>query len=610
MLSDDTVEVDDVVLDRRRDLVDLGLECRIDRTGRSHDEDLVVIGGVERPRELVGGLELSRSRDETGEAGQIGGERGQFGVKRGDEEFHWTIVANPARPTGVSLNPMTSSAAPATAAIPLSSAARWRAFWVCVAVAAITIMDLTKVNVALPSIGEVLDAGSTELQLIVSGFVLTFGLALVPAGRLGDQRSRRVLFVIGLSLYTLTSILCATAPNATVLLVARLLQGVAAGIQMPQVLGMAQELFQGRERGRAFGLFGATIGVATAFGPTLGGLLIALGGPTDGWRLIFWMNVPLCLIAIALVLWLLPATRTRSSRRIQLDPVGLLLFGAAVVAFMWPFLFTTGAPTDNPARWWLLVAFALFASAFLAWERHYAARGGSPLVPLPLFRVASYRNGTILQAAYFAAAPALFLTTTLFLQTGLGLEPVFAGMVSIGFALSSAIASWVGGNLVGRYGRPVVVWGLVGILACVGGLVLTAVYADPAWTPYVMAGVMVVGGFGGGLVIAPNQTLTLAEIPVKQGGVAGSVGQLGQRIGTAVGTAVALSLFYATIYRETGAHDDLVVYHDAYAFGMLSVALFLGIAFIVSILDLRERRKGQAEDADAAELSGDVPAAE
>jgi len=487
---------------------------------------------------------------------------------------------------------MSNSAHPATAAIPLTSAARWRAFWVCVSVAAITILDLTKVNVALPSIGEVLGAGSTELQLIVSGFVLTFGLVLVPMGRLGDQRSRRMLFVIGLSLYTVSSILCAIAPTAAVLIIARLLQGVAAGIQMPQVLGMAQELFQGKERGRAFGLFGATIGVATAFGPTLGGLLIALGGATDGWRLIFWVNVPLCLIAIVLVLWVLPHTRTRSRRKVELDPFGVVLFGAAVVALMWPFLFTTGAPTDDPARWWLLVAFALFAAAFLAWERHYAARGKRPLIPLKLFRIGSYRNGTLLQTAYFTAAPAMFLLTTLFLQIGLGLEPVYAGMVSIGFALASAVTSWIGGNLVGSHGRVVVVWGLVGMLASVGGLVLAALLTDPAWAPYVMAAIMVVGGAGGGLVIAPNQTLTLAEIPVKQGGVAGSVGQLGQRVGTAIGTAVALSLFYATIYRESGTQEDIVVYHDAYAIGMISVALFLALAFIVSITDLTARRKG------------------
>jgi len=485
-----------------------------------------------------------------------------------------------------------------TAVIPLSSGARWRAFWVCAAVAAITILDMTKVNVALPSIGEVLGAGSTELQLIVSGFVLTFGLTLVPMGRLGDQRSRRTLFVVGLSLYTLTSIACALAPTAGFLLVARLLQGAAAGVQMPQVIGMTQELFQGKERGRAFGLFGATIGVATAFGPTLGGLLIALGGPTDGWRLIFWMNVPLCLIAIACALWLLPDTRTRSQRPVQLDPVGVVLFGLSVISLMWPFLFTTGAPTDNPARWWMLAAFALFVSAFIAWERRYASRGRSPLLPLGLFGVESFRNGTLLQTAYFTATPAMFLVTTLYLQLGLGLAPVYAGMVSIGFALASAITSWVGGNLVNTHGRVVVVWGLVGMLVCVGGLVLTALYSDPAWTPYIAAVVMTIGGAGGGLVIAPNQTLTLADIPVKRGGVAGSVGQLGQRIGAAVGTAVALSMFYAAIYRESGAHDSLVVFHDAYAFGMLSVGVFLALAFLVAIIDLtarRNRRRAVAE---------------
>ncbi|MBW9092247.1 MFS transporter [Microbacterium jejuense] len=502
--------------------------------------------------------------------------------------------------------PRTGKATPATTAvIPLSSGARWRAFWVCAAVAAITILDMTKVNVALPSIGEVLGAGSTELQLIVSGFVLTFGLTLVPMGRLGDQRSRRTLFVVGLSLYTLTSIACALAPTAGFLLVARLLQGAAAGVQMPQVIGMTQELFQGKERGRAFGLFGATIGVATAFGPTLGGLLIALGGPTDGWRLIFWMNVPLCLIAIALALWLLPDTRTRSQRPVQLDPVGVLLFGLSVVSLMWPFLFTTGAPTDNPARWWILAVFALFVSAFIAWERRYASRGRSPLLPLSLFGVESFRNGTLLQTAYFTATPAMFLVTTLYLQLGLGLAPVYAGMVSIGFALASAITSWVGGNLVTTHGRIVVVWGLVGVLVCVAGLVLTALFSDPAWTPYLAAAVMTVGGAGGGLVIAPNQTLTLADIPVKQGGLAGSVGQLGQRIGAAVGTAVALSMFYAAIYRESGSHDDLVVFHDAYAFGMLSVGVFLALAFLVAIVDLTARRRQRAGD--VAETGGLVP---
>ncbi|MFF2271282.1 MFS transporter [Agromyces sp. NPDC058136] len=496
------------------------------------------------------------------------------------------------------------SVPPVTRSIPLSEQHRWRAYWVCVAVAALTILDLSKVNVGLPAIEDAFDAGSTELQLIVAGYVLTFGLTLVPAGRIGDQRSRKTLFVVGLSLFTITSLAAALAPNAAVLLVARLLQGVAAGIQMPQVLGIIQELFHGKERGKAFGLFGATIGLATAFGPTLGGLMIAIGGPEDGWRGIFWMNVPLALAAIALAIWLLPETRKPSDKPLSLDPVGILLFAITVISLMWPFLFTTGSPDDDPARWWVLVVFVLAVTAFIAWERHYAATGRHPLVPLTLFSVPSFRNGTALASVYFAAMPSMFLLTTLYLQHGLGLEAVYAGMVGIGFALMSAIGSWVGGNLVNRIGRPLVVWGLVLLLVGIGLLVFLAIVTPPEVTPWAMAGAMIIGGAGGGLVVSPNQTLTLMDIPVKQGGLAGSVGQLGQRIGTAIGTAVTLSLFYSTIFRESQGEPDLEVYHDAYGVGMLAVAVFVAIAFAIGVADLgwrRRERRPLGGDAEASE---------
>lgn len=485
---------------------------------------------------------------------------------------------------------------PPTRSIPLTPEKRWRAYWVCVSVAALTILDLTKVNVGLPAIEVALGATPTALQLVVAGYVLTFGLTLVPAGRIGDQRSRKAMFLIGLSLFLVTSAVCALAPNPQVLLVGRLLQGVAAGIQMPQVIGLVQQLFQGPERGKAFGLFGATIGLATAFGPTLGGLAIAIGGPVDGWRGIFWMNVPLTVVAIVLAVRLLPQTRVPTKGRLELDPVGVVLFGATVLSLMWPFLFTTGSPDDDPARWWTLVVFVFALTAFLWWERRYAASGRHPLVPLTLFRVASFRNGTVLAAVYFAAMPSMFLLTTLFLQHGLGLEAVYAGMVGIGFALVSAVTSMIGGRLVDRLGRPLVVWGIALLLVGVGLLVLAAIATPHALTPWAMAGAMIVGGAGGGFVVSPNQTLALAEIPVRQGGLAGSVGQLGQRIGTAIGTAVTLSLFYATIYRESGGDGsdgraDVGVYQDAYALGMLAVAVLLAIALAVGLADLGARRR-------------------
>lgn len=475
--------------------------------------------------------------------------------------------------------------------VPPSPRTRWRAFWVCASVASLTLLDLTKVNVALPSIEQSFGSGSTELGLIVAGYVLTFGLVLVPMGRIGDQRSRRALFIVGLSIFTLMSLVCALAPNMKVLLIGRLLQGVAAGIQMPQVIGLIQELFHGPERGRAFGRFGAMLGIATAIGPAVGGLAIALGGAQDGWRWVFWMNVPLGLIAIALAIWVLPSLRPRDRRPLALDPFGVVLFGAAVLSLMLPFLFTTGSPDDDPRRWWLLVGFALFAVAFVAWERRYAASGRAPLVPLRLFSISSYRNGTLIAASYFAALPAVFLLSMLYLQVGLGIAPLYAGLATVGFAVASAAASLVGGTLIGRYGRVLVVWGLATVLLSTGGLILVALFAPTEWNPWLMAVVLAVGGLGGGLVISPNQTLTLAEIPVAEGGVAGSVGQLTQRIGSAIGIAVALSLFYSTIYRETGTLPALVVFHDAYAWGMLTASAFLTLSLALALLDLSARRR-------------------
>jgi MFS family permease len=475
------------------------------------------------------------------------------------------------------------------------SAKSWRAFWIAAAIGALTVLDLSKVNVALPSIEASTGAGPVEVQLIVAGYALTFGLVLVPMGRLGDQVPRRALFIVGLSLFTVTSVICAAAPTPEILVAARLLQGVAAGIQMPQVVGLIQELFQGSARGRAFGYFGATVGVATALGPTIGGLMIALGGPVNGWRLIFWMNVPLCLIAIALVIWALPTTRVRERRGVQLDPLGVLLLGGTVLALMAPFVLTTGTQADEPRRWWLLLAVPPLAAAFAGWESRYASRGREPLVTFGLFRISSFRNGSIILTAYFTGVPAMFLLTTLFVQTGLGQPPVVAGLVSIGFAVASSIGSSISGGLVARWGRKLVVWGLVVVLIGLCALPVVAVLSPPDVAVFFMAGAMLVGGLGGGLVLSPNQTLTLADVSVTQGGLAGSIGQLGQRIGAAIGTAIALALFYSTINGTLGTAPYPIVMHDAYALGMAVAAAFVAAALVAAVIDLAMRNRSAPE---------------
>lgn len=472
------------------------------------------------------------------------------------------------------------------------------AFAVCIAVGALTILDLSGVNVALPSIQKAQHADSTQLQLIVAGYALAFGLSLIPSGRLGDTRSRRTMFVVGLIGFGVASALCALSPSILWLTVFRFVQGAAAGVQMPQVLGMIQQLYRGDERGRAFGVFGAMVGIATAIGPTLAGTLIAVGGENGGWRLLFWFNVPCGAIALLLALHFLPRDQEKPQTGTQLDPVGLVLLAVSVVGLMLPFLLTTGSSSDDPLRWLWLIAFGVFGAAFLLWERGYARRGLSPIVHLELFRLASYRDGILIAAVYFAGLPASFLVTTLFLQEGLHTVPLVAGLVSVPFALGAAVAAFVGGRLVQRFGRALVVVGLVVVMAGVSALLASAALAPPGIAEWLMAASMLVGGIGGGFVISPNQTLTLSEIPPEEGSAAGSIAQLGQRVGTAVGVALVTAVFFAAV--PGGGTHPVAAYHLAVRDGYLVTLGLLLVALIVGVVDLRIRAAAHVPNTQAA----------
>jgi EmrB/QacA subfamily drug resistance transporter len=483
------------------------------------------------------------------------------------------------------------STAPVTEPINLSGdRVRWRAYAVAVGVASLTILDLAKINVAIPSISAVLGAGPTDVQLLLSGFVLAFGLVLVPSGRIGDLYSRRSMFLGGLLLFTLASTAGMIAPTIELLIAGRILQGFAAGILMPQVLGLVQQLFQGKERGQAFGIFGAVIGLSTAFGPTLGGFLVGVGGEDFGWRLLFAMNLPLGIAAFVMAYKWLPRTQDNSLAVKDFDLLGTALLGATTFSLMLPFVLTTGTDVDDPARWWWLVVAFVAGSFFILWERAYLARGKVAIIDFALFQISTFRNGILVSSFYFAALPATFIVLTLFLQQGLGFSPIVAGMVTIPFALVSAYTSYRSGKVVHKRGRPLVVVGLLGVLAGFGLVVLATILVPDEFVPWAVAAAMTIAGAGGGAVISPNQTLMLEDIPVHQGGLAGSLAQVGQRIGTAIGLAAALSTFFFVVADEVNQPLS-VAYHDAFAFAAIVVVSMVALALVFALLDTKVRKQ-------------------
>ncbi|GAA3245718.1 MFS transporter [Streptomyces thermocoprophilus] len=452
-----------------------------------------------------------------------------------------------------------------------------------------TLLDVTIVAVALPSLQHGLNASAASVQWVVSGYALSFALALVPAGRLGDAVGRRRIFLAALAAFVVCSAAAGAAPTAGLLIAARVAQGAAAGCLAPQNSALIQQMFHGAERGRAFGLLGATVGVSSAVGPVVGGLVLTLASGPEGWRWIFYVNVPIGLTALLLGARLLPRVAPgRGSRRLDLPGVGLL--GAGVLALMLPLVF---AEDGGVARlWWLFPAGAALLVVFARWEHRVTARGGQPLLdPRLATGTRGYLPGATLGALYFVGFSGIWIVFALFFQNGLGYSPLSSGLVVTPFALGSATAAVVAGRLVERFGRLLTVYGLVTVMAGLGTTALLLGRAPTGALPWFAAPALLVAGLGSGCVISPNVTMTLRDVPVRMAGAAGGALQTGQRLGSAVGTALLPGLFYLVLNATGGDHRAAV----SVAVGAASATMLA--AFAVAVADRRrDRHDGTAAD--------------
>ena len=425
---------------------------------------------------------------------------------------------------------------------------RWRVLGVTLTVGFMVLLDVTIVNVAIPSMRVGLDTGAGSIQWVVSGYALALGLVLVMGGRLGDAYGRRRMMTIGLAGFVLASAAAGLAPHVAVLVAARLVQGVAAGLLTPQSSGLIQSLFRGRERGIAFGLFGFTVSVSSAIGPILGGLLIAAFGEEDGWRWIFLVNVPIGLVLLVAIARLVPGRVDDGPSDSSLDVRGALLLGGAVLALLYPVV-----SLESGQRWPLVLVLMapVLAVGFVRHERRVVAAGGSPLLDLGLLRTTpGYASGIVIGSLYFTGFTGIFLVLSVYFQDGLGLTPLHAGLLLTPFAVGSAVASPLAGRLVSRVGRPLTVVALAVMMTGVAVLAVLAPGGDLGGTAWLLVAVpLLLAGLGGGATVSPNITLSLDDVPPRMGGAAGGALQTGQRIGAAIGAAVLMTAYQVAVAR-------------------------------------------------------------
>ena len=470
---------------------------------------------------------------------------------------------------------------PTTAAPPLS----WRPLTVLLGGMFMALLDSTVVNVALPTIQTTLDASETALSWVISGYALAFGLALIPAGRIGDRLGHKGVFLAGIMLFTLASAACGLAQSDTQLVVFRVIQGLAGGLFTPAVTAFIQLLFPGPVRGKAFAVMGTVIGVSTAIGPVVGGLIIQAFGDVNGWRLVFGLNLPIGLVTLVAATLLLPGP-TNSDRppRAGIDWAGLVLLTSGLVALLVPLI--QGQDTGWPTWTYLtLTAAVLLLVGFAAWEIGYANRGRTPLVPPRLFTHPAFSGGVGLAVVYFAAFTSIFFVLSILWQAGLSHSALDTGIMLVPFALGSIVASSLSDRLSRLLGRTLLLLGTLLVTIGLGWTWLILRDANPAaLTHWDLLVPLLIAGIGNGAFIAPNTAFIIATVTRSDAGAASGVIATAQRIGSAVGIAVVGSVLFGTLTVTGPATVPAAFTHAAATAIAVSTGLSLASFLLVFML--------------------------
>ena len=482
-----------------------------------------------------------------------------------------------SRPAGPHWEPpVTASGAP------VSNRRVWASLAVLLVGLFMSLLDTTIVNVALPTIRDSINANEATLAWIISGYALAFGLVLIPAGRVGDRIGHKWVFFAGLALFTGASLYAGLADDSTHLVIARVLQGLGGGIFFPAVTAFIQVLFPPMKRGKAFAVLGAVLGVSSALGPVVGGLLIEAFGEEHGWRYIFFVNLPIGVLGLVAAAIVLPALA--AGKKTSVDLVGLVLLAGSLVAILVPLI--QGQDEGWPAWTFVsLIGGVVLLVAFAFWEKRLEARGISPLVPPHLFSHAAFTGGTILALVYFAAFTSIFFTIALLWQAGLGHTALESGLVTIPFAIANIVSSALSDRIAQKLGRGVLVLGAALMTTGLASLWLIFMNVDGNdLTSWMLLPSLVIAGFGNGFFIAPNNRFIVATVDVSEAGAASGVIGTMQRIGSAIGIAVVSSVLFGMLAQSGDfVSAATVAMFVSASFALVSLALVFTLPKRVSL---------------------------
>ena len=449
---------------------------------------------------------------------------------------------------------------------------RWLAAIVLIVGALMDMIDVTIVNVALPSIRRDLHASATQLEWVVSGYMLAFAATLIIAGNLGDKFGRKRLFLSGAALFGLASLAAGLSGSGAELIAARVVQGAAAAAMAPQVLATFRVIFGRAERGKAFGVYGAMLGFASAIGLVLGGLLTGANLFGWEWRSVFYVNVPVAVAALIAGARFVPETKDPGARRPFV--AGAVLLAGSLVAIVYPLL--EGRQLGWPVWVWPLMAAGVAGLVVLGLiEARRTSTTVAPLLRAGLFRVPAFAAGMGIQLAFFAGMQGFFIAFALWLQAGEHFSPLKAGLTAVAFSVGSFIAAPVAVPLAQKAGRRILAGGAVLMVAGIGGVALAAPHVGVNGSPWPIVPGLVVAGAGLALLVIPLVNVVLAAVPAEVAGGASGLFSTAQQLGGALGVALLGSVFFGYLGRHS--FEAALVHTAPYAMGAFALCGVLAL---------------------------------